>query len=131
MAANLVLCVRLFPTPSVITIPEVAASLIYSLVPYFPCRHLAGALERARARHAVLLATRDEGAEQLAFHEGRESVAGLVLQARADALRQLERLQPYLDAAVAQVAADRLEEVERRLRATLAVPGSSSTTTTA
>jgi hypothetical protein len=131
MGANVVLCVRLFPTPSAITIPDVAASLIYSLVPYFPCRHLAGALERARARHAVLLHTRDDGDEQLAFHEGQESVAGLVLQARGDALRQLERLQPHLEAGVAQMAFDRLEEVERRLRATGSVPGSSSSTTTA
>lgn len=127
MAANVVLCVWLFPTPSAITIPDVAASLIYSLVPYFPCRHLAGALERARDRHAVLLHTRDEGAEQLAFLEGRESVAGLVFQARADALGQLERRKPHLDAGIAQMASDRLEEVERRLRARSG-PGSSSTT---
>jgi hypothetical protein len=57
----------------------------------------------------------DEGAERAAFLQGRESVVGLVRQAREDALRQLESVRSTLDAPLADLVTKRLEEVERRL----------------
>lgn len=131
VALNIALGVLLYPDRSLITVPALVASVLYGLFPYFPCRHLAGSLERARDRHAELVRTGDEEAEHLAFLDGRESVVGLVRQARIDALRQLELVEPDLDAGVARLAADRLKEVERRLRTTQAAPESSSSTTIA
>ena len=116
---NIVLGLLLYPDPSAVTMQAMVASLIYSLFPFFPCLHLAGALERARSRHAVSVRTVDEGAEQTAFLEGRESVVGLVRRAGDDAARQLQLLTPRLHPGVAELAADRLREVERRLASSL------------
>jgi hypothetical protein len=49
------------------------------------------------------------------YLDGRESVVGLVRQARREALAQLERLGPRLDAPLSELAARRIEEVDRRL----------------
>lgn len=130
VAGNVALGLLLFGAPSSISVRALAASVLWSFFPYFPCRHLATALTRARARHAVSVHTRDEGAEQLAFLEGRESVVGLVRQAHDDAIRRLRELTPRIDAGLAQFAAGRLEEVERRLRTTPPARGSWSSTTT-
>lgn len=130
VAGNVVLGVLVFPLPAAVTPRALLASLIWNLFPYFPSRHLATALERARDRHAASVHVDDEGAEHRAFLDGQESVIGLVRQARDDALGQLNRLAPRLDPRVAELAADRLEEVERRLKATGAGHESSSSTTT-
>ena len=130
VVGNLVLGLLVYPVPSPISARSVVASLAYNLFPLFPCRHLALALERAGGRHNASLEALDEGAVRAAFLAGRESVVGLVREAREDALRQLERLEPRLDAQIAELAANRLEEVDRRLRGIEAQGASSSSTTT-
>jgi hypothetical protein len=130
VAANVGLGLLVFPAPSAVTARALAASVLWNLFPYFPCRHLGRALEGAGARHARYVETVDEGAEHAAFVEGRESVVGLVRQAREDALRQLDVLAPRLDPRIAELASHRLKEVEQRLKAIESEPESSSSTTT-
>jgi hypothetical protein len=115
-AGNVVLGVLVLPVPSAITGRALVAGVLWGLFPYFPCRHLSWALDRAGARHARSTRAVDEGAEEVAFVHGRESVLGLVRQARDDAFRQLQVLAPRLGPRIAEVAFRRLKEVERRLR---------------
>ena len=79
------------------------------------------------SRNEMVFAEGDEAAELYVVRsgriaiairspDGRESVVGLVRQARLDALAQLERLGPELDDRLGALAALRLEEVDRRLR---------------
>jgi hypothetical protein len=117
MGLNVVLGLLVFPVPSALDGRTVLASFLYNVFPFFPCRHLARSLGRAAAEHAVVVRAADEEAERTAFIEGRESVVGLVRQARADALAQLAGLGARLDQPLARLAADRLDEVEQRLRA--------------
>ncbi|HWI03140.1 MAG TPA: hypothetical protein VNT52_04830, partial [Acidimicrobiales bacterium] len=105
-----------FPFPSALNGRAAAAAVIYSVFPFFPLLHLSVTMERAAAGHARDVQAVDEDAERAAFLEGRESVVGLVRQARKDALDQLGRLGSHLDGGLARLAAHRLEEVEERLR---------------
>jgi hypothetical protein len=123
--------VAVFPVRAALTPGSLTAAVAWSVFPYFPCRHLARSLRRAQVRHAESVQVADQGAERAAFIAGRRSVVTLVHQARADALRQLTALQPELDPSVAELAADRLEEVGRRLLEIDSEPESSSSTTTA
>ena len=116
VAANVTVGLLVHPEPSAIDLRVVVASVLYNVFPFFPLRHLAQALGRAARQHAVWVTTVDEEAEQAAFLEGRESVVGLVRQARQDALDQLTVLGRRLDNRLALLATDRLEEVERRLQ---------------
>jgi hypothetical protein len=100
----------------------VAAAITYNLFPYFPCRHLGTALERAGERHAASVHAVDQRAEHDAFRHGRESVVSLVRRAQADATSRLHALAAELDAPVRDLAAHRLREVDRRLRAAEAAP---------
>lgn len=119
VAANVVLGVVVFPHPPALDVRTVLASVLYNTFPFLPCLHLDVALQRAADRHSSFVETADEGAERVAFLQGRESVVGLVRQARDDALRQLEVLAPRLDPGIAALATARLEEVERRLSTTM------------
>ena len=125
-AVTLVTGFGLLMFPAHATAREVAAVITYNLFAYFPSRHLDRTLRAAAGRHAASTDALDEGAERAAFLEGRESVVALVRQARDDALEHLRRMQPRLDARVADLAADRLEEVERRLRSIEPGPGAAS-----
>jgi hypothetical protein len=116
LAGVTVLGVALFPIPSAVDARSVVGAAVGALYPFFPCRHLTSALRRVSAQHARATQDEDEDAVRAAFLEGRESVVGLVRQARLDALAQLERLGPELDARLGELAAHRLEEVDRRLR---------------
>lgn len=120
VAANVALGVVVFPVPAAVDLRTVVAATIYNLFPFLPCLHLDVALQRAADRHSTFVETADEGAERAAFLEGRESVIGLVHQARDDALHQLDALTPRLDPALAALAGARLEEVDRRLNTTAA-----------
>lgn len=130
IATNVILGVVVHPAPSAVNLRTVLASLLYNVFPFFPCRHLDMALQRAADRHRSFVETDDEGVERAAFLEGRESVVGLVRQAQEEAARQLSTLAPGLDPAVAALVGARLQEVERRLRTAMAEPASSSLTTT-
>ena len=127
---NVALGVLVFPVPSAVSGRIVLATVAATIYPFFACVHLAGSLERATARHESSIQTIDEDAERAAFVDGSESVVGLVHQARDDAMRQLKVLEPELDARIAALAADRLEEVEQRLRTITVGRESSSSTTT-
>ena len=130
MAANTVLGLVVFPAPAALTAQSVTAMLAYNLLPFFPCRHLAAALEGAATSHAESVDALDVRAERAEFLAGRESVVALVREARRDALRQLRRLEPDLEVELAALAVRRLEEVERRLQGIESEPVSSSSTTT-
>lgn len=130
VAANVALGVAVFPDPPALDVRTVLASVLYNVFPFLPCLHLDIAMQRAADRHSSFVETADESAERLAFLEGRESVVGLVRQARDDALSQLKALAPRLDPGIAALAAARLEEVERRLSTATAEHASSSSTTT-
>jgi hypothetical protein len=116
VAGITVLAVGLFPLPSEIDARSVMGALIGALYPFFPSLHVTSALGRVSAQHARATQDEDEEAVRAAFLDGRESVVGLVRQARLDAMAQLERLGPDLDARLGQLASHRLEEVDRRLR---------------
>jgi hypothetical protein len=115
LAVNTAIAVALFPVPPV-DIRSVVSAIGGTMYPFFACRHLTSTLGRASAEHARSTRAEDEEAVRTAFSEGRESVVSLVRQARQDALAQLERLGPQLDAGLGELAAIRLEEVDRRLR---------------
>lgn len=115
LAVNTALAVALFPIPPV-DARSVITAIVGGLYPFFACRHLTSALGRVSAQHADSTRADDEEAVRAAYVEGRESVVSLVRQAREDALAQLERLGPQLDAGLGTLAAVRLEEVDRRLR---------------
>ena len=116
LAGVTVLAVILFPVPSAVDARSVLGAVVGSLYPFLPCVHLTSALGRVSAQHARSTQDEDEEAVRAAFPDGRESVVGLVRQARLDALAQLERLGPELDDRLGALAALRLEEVDRRLR---------------
>ncbi|MDQ4068288.1 MAG: hypothetical protein M3203_02225 [Actinomycetota bacterium] len=129
-AWNIVLGVLVFPAPGSLRMASVVGALAYNLFPFFPCRHLSQALDRAAAHHAESLEAVDEGTERAAFLAGRESVIALVREAREDALRQLKLLEPQLEARIADLAAARLKEVDRRLQGIQSERASLSSTTT-
>lgn len=116
LASATILGLLVYPFPSVLNARPVAAALLYNVFPFFPLRHLSQALDRAAASHARTVQAVDADAERASFLEGRDSVVGLVRQAREDALDQLARLGTELDGGLAQLAARRLQEVEERLR---------------
>ena len=116
LAGVTVLAVALFRVPSAVDARSVLGAVIGALYPFLPSRHVTSALGRVSAQHARSTHDEDEEAVRAAFLDGRESVVGLVRQARLDALAQLERLGPGLDARLGELAALRLEEVDRRLR---------------
>lgn len=113
--ATVVLNVALFPVPSAVTAGILVASVMYGTFPFFTSMHLSRSLDRALAAHAASAETADREVERAAFVEGRESVIGLVRQARADALVQLAGAGSRLDGDLAELAARRLLEVDRRL----------------
>jgi hypothetical protein len=115
MVAVVLVGLWVFPDRAALTARAVAGNVVYNLFPYFTLRHLARALQQAGAQHLEDMEAVDEGAERAAFLQGRESVVGLVRQAREDALRQLESVRSTLDAPLADLVTKRLEEVERRL----------------
>jgi len=125
MAWVLALAVAVFPAPSAMNGRALLSAVIWNVFPFFPCRHLARALAGAGTRHAVAVRLGDEDAEQAAFTDGQEWVVGLVRQARDDALGQLRAMAPQLDRGIVELAGDRLEEVDRRLTATLSASASS------
>jgi hypothetical protein len=114
-AANAALAVVLFPVSSVLTLRSVIQAVVGGMWPFFPCRRLTANLARVSAEHARSTEAEDEEAVRAAFADGRESVVGLVRQARQEAMAQLERLGPQLDAGLGELAASRLQEVDRRL----------------
>lgn len=126
MVGVVVVALVAFPMPSALSARAVAGAIAYNLFPYFPLRHLARAMEQAGIQHQAAIEDVDDGAERAAFLSGRESVVGLVRQAREDALRQLEAIRPSLDARLAELATHRLEEVEQRLRSLEPAAGSLS-----
>jgi hypothetical protein len=130
MAGVVLLGLWMFPLPAALNMRTMVGAVAYNVFPYFPLRHLASALHRAAAQHAEDIEAVDQGAERAAFLSGRESVVGLVRQAREDALRQLDAVRPTLDPLLAELATHRLEEVEQRLRSIEPAGGSSSSTTT-
>lgn len=130
MAAVVALGIWVFPDRSAVTPRFLLAAVIYNTWSYLPLRHLARAFAQVGAQHLAVLQAVDEGAEQAAFLEGRDSVVGLVRQARADASGQLEAMRAGLDPPLADLATRRLEEVERRLGTMAPAGGSSSSTTT-
>jgi len=107
--------VALFPVPSAITVGIVVAAVVYNTFPFSTSMHMSRTMDRALAAHAASAETADHEAERAAFVAGRESVIGLVRQARADALAQLAVLGGQLDDDLAELAGRRLLEVERRL----------------
>jgi hypothetical protein len=113
IGCNTALAVALFPLA--IDGRSVIGAVVGGLYPFFACRHLTSALGRASAQHARTALVEDEEAVRRSYLDGRESVVGLVRQARREALAQLERLGPRLDARLSELAAHRIEEVERRL----------------
>ena len=115
MAANVAIVLATFPVPSAVSGRNVLASVMYHGSLFFPFRHLSQSLDAAAAEHTAAVEAVDAGAERAAFLEGRESVVGLVRRARQDALDQLVALGPGLDGHLADLAAHRLEEVDRRL----------------
>ncbi len=116
-AGNVVLGLLVCQAPTGLTLRTVLGTVLYNLFPFFPCLHLARALERAAATHAAAVHAVDKEAERAAYLEGTESVIGLVRRAGQDARAQLVALDGRLDVPLARLATDRLEEVERRLRA--------------
>lgn len=117
IAANVLVGFLIFPGASTVSLRFLLAAVLYSLFPFFPCLHLSRTLEAAAAEHGRGLEAVDEDAERAAFLEGRESVIGLVRQAREDAMAQLRALRPQLEPGVAELAVHRLEEVDQRLQA--------------
>ncbi len=113
IACNTALAVALFPLA--VDARSVIGAVVGGLYPFFPCRHLTSALGRVSAQHARSARAEDEELVRRSYVDGRESVVGLVRQARREALEQLERLGPRLDARLSELAARRIEEVERRL----------------
>jgi hypothetical protein len=113
IACNTALAVALFPLA--VDARSVIGSVVGGVYPFFPCRHLTSALGRVSAQHASSARAEDEEVVRRSYLDGRESVVGLVRQARREALAQLERLGPRLDAQLSALAARRIEEVERRL----------------
>jgi hypothetical protein len=130
VGVNVVLGVIVFPDQSAINLRTVLGSLLYNVFPFFPCRHLDMALQRAADHHIGFVQTDDEGVARAAFRDGRESVFSLVREAQDDAARQLRALEHRLDPTVATLVATRLKEVDQRLRIAMAEPASSSSTTT-
>ena len=117
MAVNVALGLLLFPVPSAILGRTVASSIVSGLFAFFPCLHLSQTMEKVAATHARSVQAVDESAERAAFLEGRESVIGLVREAREDAKTQLTAAGSRLDAGLAELATHRLEEVGQRLKA--------------
>jgi len=112
---QVMLGVIVFPLAAAVNARTLTTQVLYNLFPYLPCRHLARALRRVGAEHDRSLRIADDDAGRAAFLDGRATVVGLVRQAREDALLQLQRLGPTLDADLAKLASRRLQEVERRL----------------
>lgn len=117
IAANVLVGFLIFPGASTVSLRFLLAAVLFNMFPFFPCRHLSRALEAAAAEHARALQAVDEDAERAAFLEGRESVIGLVRQAREDAMAQLRALRPQLEPGLAELAVRRLEQVDQRLLA--------------
>jgi hypothetical protein len=113
--ANTAIAVALYPVPGAVDARDVMGAVVGALFPFFACRHLTSALGRVTAQHVASTRAADEEAVRTAFVDGRESVVGLVRQAGQDALAQLDRLGPQLEARLSELAALRLEEVDRRL----------------
>ena len=130
VVANVALGLLVFPAPEAVTGRALISALAYNLFTFFPCRHLSRALDRAAARHARWVEAVDAETERAAFLDGQESVVGLVRHAQEDARRRLQALAPNLDAGIVELAAHRLEEVDRRLRGIETARVSSSSTTT-
>lgn len=117
MTVNVVLALLLFPIPSALDGRIVVIAVLGPLFAFFPCLHLSQTMENAAAAHARSVEAVDEGAERVAFREGRESVIGLVREAQEDARAQLTAAGSRLDAGLVELAAHRLEEVGQRLTA--------------
>lgn len=92
-----------------------AGAVLWGSMPYPICRRVAKNVDLAARRYLEDTTESDRANIRNAFAEGQVSVVSLVLEARDDALRQLDHLRATLHPDLAHVVGRRLEEVDQRL----------------